>query len=168
MLNEQLEVFLVSSGTLARLLLGYFFELEVSDDTKIAMVQGLEKAGHGDPVKHIDASDIMHIPQIQLSRFVTKNTMNLFTALGITTDFVQQHPSTWNTNNSFQEARCRISNLKVVNDAAERGVSLIQSFNAVITNQEEQKQYLLQVAEKHRKVYPDANKHTVVLGLEKQ
>ena len=36
------------------------------------------------------------------------------------------------------------------------------SFNAVLTSQEEQKQYLLQVIEKHRQEYPDSNKCTLV------
>jgi len=51
-----------------------------------------------------------------------------------------------------------VESLKVVNDIAERGVSLISSFSSVLTNQEEQKQFLLQVVEKHRQQYPDPNK----------
>jgi len=39
-----------------------------------------------------------------------------------------------------------VRSLKVVNDAAERGVAMIQAFNGV-TNQEEQKQFILQVVE---------------------
>jgi len=50
---------------------------------------------------------------------------------------------------------------KAVNDAAEHDISLIQSFNAAITNQEEQKQFLLQVVEKHRLDYPDQKKSTL-------
>ena len=46
--------------------------------------------------------------------------------------------------------------IKVVNDAAERGVALIQLFNAAITPQEEQKQFLLQVVEQHRQEFPDS------------
>jgi len=51
-----------------------------------------------------------------------------------------------------------VESLKVVNDIAERGVSLISSVNSVLTNQEEQKQFLLQAVEKHRHLYPDPNK----------
>jgi len=49
--------------------------------------------------------------------------------------------------------------LKVVNDAAELGVALIQYSKASSpTLQEEQKQYLLQVVEKHRQTFLNANK----------
>jgi hypothetical protein len=55
-----------------------------------------------------------------------------------------------------------------VNDAVERGVALIQSFNAVLTNQEEQKQFLLQVVEKHRQDFPSATKSAILKGIEKE
>lgn len=48
-----------------------------------------------------------------------------------------------------------------MNDIAERGASLISSFNSVLTNQEEQKKYLLQVVEEHRQQYRDPNKNTL-------
>jgi len=40
---------------------------------------------------------------------------------------------------------------------AEHGVALCQSFNGVLTNQEEQKQFLLQIVKKHRLDFPDSN-----------
>ncbi|KAK5645149.1 hypothetical protein RI129_006449 [Pyrocoelia pectoralis] len=98
----------------------------------------------------------------QLCDFVSQNTLKLFAALEITKDFLNQDPGTLENNKDFLEGRRRIQNLKVVNDAAERGISLIQSFNGIITNQEEQKQYLLQVIEKHRQDFPNSNKSTVV------
>lgn len=52
--------------------------------------------------------------------------------------------------------------VKVVNDVAERGVALIQKFNATITQSEEQKQFLLQVVEKHRKLYQNCNKINLI------
>jgi hypothetical protein len=52
----------------------------------------------------------------------------------------------------------KVKSLKVVNDAAERGVALIQTFNGILTNQEEEKQFLLQVVEKHRHDFPNPNK----------
>lgn len=39
----------------------------------------------------------------------------------------------------------------MVNDSAERGVKLIQEYNKIITNNEEEKQYLLQIVEDNRK-----------------
>jgi len=40
--------------------------------------------------------------------------------------------------------------VKVVNDLAERGVALVEEFNASLTRNEEQKQHLMQVVENHR------------------
>ena len=40
---------------------------------------------------------------------------------------------------------------------------LVKSFNAILLDQEEQKQFLLQVIEKHRQVYPNTNKSTIII-----
>lgn len=96
---------------------------------------------------------------------MSKNTLKLFTALDIPQTFLNQHPNTWKINNDFIEGCRKVQKLKVVNDAAERGISLIQSFNGILTNQEEQKQYLLQVVEKHRQNYPNTNKSTIVAQM---
>ena len=56
-------------------------------------------------------------------------------------------------------------NLKVVNDTAERGVKLIQDYNSIITNDEDQKQYLLQVVQQHRRNFPDASKKGIIAGM---
>ena len=43
---------------------------------------------------------------------------------------------------------------RVVNDTAERGAKLFDDFNKLITNNEEEKQFLLQVVEANRKTVP--------------
>lgn len=53
-----------------------------------------------------------------------------------------------------------MESLKYVNDIAERKLSLILSFNSVLTNQDELKQYLLQGVEKLCQQYPDPNQKT--------
>ena len=45
-----------------------------------------------------------------------------------------------------------------MNDNAERGVALVQSYNRLLTKDEEQLQFLLQVVSEHRRVYPDTLK----------
>ena len=64
-----------------------------------------------------------------------------------------------------QPAESIVTALKVVNDTAERGVKLIQDYNLILTKDEEQKQFLLQVVQEHRRLYPDASKKTIVAGL---
>jgi len=89
------------------------------------------------------------VQAIQLCDFVSKNTLKLFKSLDIPQNFLNQHPSTWENNKSFVDGRIRVQKLKVVNDAAEHGILLVQIFNGILTNQEDQKQYLLQVVEQH-------------------
>jgi hypothetical protein len=56
----------------------------------------------------------------------------------------------WPETQSFVEASAAANHLACVNDCAERGVALIQDFNARAKD-EVQKQYLLQVIEQHRR-----------------
>ena len=50
------------------------------------------------------------------------------------------------------------SNLKVVNDIAERGVRLMEEFKDILTDDEEQRRMLLYCVEDTRKFYPDFQK----------
>lgn len=52
--------------------------------------------------------------------------------------------------------------IATVNDFAERGVALIQEYNQILTKDEQQCQYLLQVVEWHRCQFPDAKKTRTV------
>jgi len=127
---------------------------------KVNMVKSLEKKGADFLLRHITI-ETTAVQTVQLSDFVSKNTLKLLIALDIPQDFLNQNPDTWENNKDFVDGSKRVNNLKVVNDAAERGISLIQTFNGIITNQEEQKQYLLQVVEQHRQKYPNPNKSTI-------
>src|SRR6218665_2394850 len=102
-----------------------------------------------------------HIGTKRLSDFVTTKSRQSFVAFDIPRDFLHQHPSEWKSNSGYIRGLCRVQAVKAVNDAAEHGFSLIQSLNAAITNQEEQKQFLLQVVEKHRLDFPDLEKSTL-------
>jgi len=54
----------------------------------------------------------------------------------------------------------------VVNDTAERAVKLFEEFNTLLTNDEEEKQFLLQVVEANRKVVTtEATKTSVIAAL---
>lgn len=69
----------------------------------------------------------------------------------------------WNKDKKYTEMKDFISQLKVVNDLAERGVKLMSDYSTIVTNNEEQKQCLLQTVEDHRKKYPDFMKKTMKL-----
>ena len=160
--NPAIKTFSGHLWYLSEVLVGLaFFDPSVPVEMKIAMVAALRKTGHPDHPRRIvlTAADIQ---DKQLCDFVSQHTRTLFTALDIPHDFLIHDPNTWENNEAYTDGQKKLKGLKVVNDAAERGVALVQSFNSVITNQEEQKQYLLQVVEKHRQTFPNANKSTVL------
>ncbi|KAG0716436.1 hypothetical protein GWK47_009747 [Chionoecetes opilio] len=98
------------------------------------------------------------VPAATLPSFTTKNSLRLFEALDIKTDFLSANPRKWQEEESYVEACRRIEGLCVVNDTAERGVALIQSFNLRLTKDEEQRQFLLHVVEAHRHQQPGTSK----------
>jgi hypothetical protein len=151
---------------LSEILVGLaFFDSEVTDTEKGQMVNAMSKPGENHPAPRVEALDESTVPQLTLSDFVSTNTRKFFAAMQIETDFLLQDPGTWNSTEHYCISRQKVQQLKIVNDAAERGVSLIQNFNSVITNQKEQKQYLLQVVERHRQQFPLSKKSVIVAKL---
>lgn len=139
-----------------------FFDCGIADAEKLRMVAALSKPGEDSDLIRVQSVDENNISTLSLSDFVSSNTNKFFAASHIETDFLQQHPSSWGSSDVYQISCDRVKRLKVVNDAAERGVALIQNFNSILTNQEEQKQYLLQVVEHHRQQFPMSKKSIIV------
>src|SRR5688572_26051415 len=94
--------------------------------------------------------------------FVTKNTMNFFFQLGIPAGFLNCDPDLglWLQRDDYKDAIKTVEHLRVVNDNAERGIALTEEYNSIITRKETQKQYLLQVVQKHRRLFPTSRKDT--------
>ena len=76
----------------------------------------------------------------QLPDFISVNTKQLFSALNISQEFLRSHPSAWVHDQTYVNSQATVAQLKVVNDAAERGIAFIETFNSAIITQEEQKQ----------------------------
>lgn len=142
-----------------------FFDSGILASEKVLMVAALSKPGNDSPAPRVGSLDESTISQLTLSDFVSQNTSKFFVAMQTNTAFLQEDPYSWDSSESYNTSCHRAQQLKVVNDAAERGVSLIQNFNSVITNQEEQKQYLLQVVERHRQHFPESKKSVIVKEL---
>lgn len=51
-----------------------------------------------------------------------------------------------------------VNDINVVNDTAERAVKLMQDYNPMLTKDEEQKQYILQVVKNYQKQFPMSTK----------
>ena len=51
-----------------------------------------------------------------------------------------------------------VSRIRVINDAAERGVKLFSDHNSSLSNDEDQKQYIIKIVADYRKKYSDCRK----------
>ena len=117
------------------------FSKSISDTIKTQLVTNI----CNDRGPHLMNSQSLptEVKQLKISK-------TLFQTCGLDDSFLEQLISIWSDNYSWQLAAEFAHNLPSINDLAERGVALIQEFNASTRN-EEQRQYLLQVIEEHRK-----------------
>jgi hypothetical protein len=67
----------------------------------------------------------------------------------------------WPSDLDFAKAEQFVGSVKVVNDATERGVKLITDYATIITTDKEQRAWLLQGVEHHRKLYPAFEKRAL-------
>ena len=160
--HMRIEMFVAKAATtafgrhlwyLSEILIGFaFFDDDVTVEEKRKMVIALkEKDGLEEPPKRI-APLLEHMAKY-LSDFVTKATRRFFNLLNLSDEILDIDPACWMNNDVYRASQAVVDSVKVVNDLAERGVALIQEFNSSITRNEEQKQFLLQVIEDHRKSF---------------
>ena len=121
--------------------------------TAIELVKGSEQ-----PTKWI----VIDIPAKDLEQkigadFCTTPSNLLFEQLAIGMYFLVLDPATWSRSTCYVEGKRRIMALCVIVDRSERGIALMQRFNLAFTNDDEQRQYLLQVVERHRKEQPSTS-----------
>ena len=76
--------------------------------------------------------------------------------------FLTYSKDKWFDFGGYKKLKMFISNLKVVNDVTER-VRLMEEFEDILTNNEEQRKMLLHCVEDSRKRYPDFTKNQVWL-----
>lgn len=70
-------------------------------------------------------------------------------------------PEEWINNTAYKEGSNIVVHIRVVNDVVERGVKLIEEYNSILTQDEEQKQYhLLQIVKDYKNNNPDSKKST--------
>ena len=117
-------------------------------------------SGDEEPNKRIKI-DLDTLREKDLHHFIAKNTTSFFHKLNLKTDFLELLIEEWHTDSSFRESQAAVQALSVVNDYAERGVSLIEEYSGRITRDEEQLQFLLQLVADHRKIFPNALKQSI-------
>lgn len=86
----------------------------------------------------------------------------MFYALEIPDSLLETDITQWNCKKEYENAKRRIQGLEVVNDNAERGIALIKTYNSKLSTDENQKQYILQLVEEHRRMYKSPKKSDVI------
>ena len=130
------------------------FDDHVHVSTKRHILSAMREAeGTEDPPKRITVT-LESFKEKKIEDFVTKKSMALFQLMELPDGFLQVDPEVWEDHEDFQTARATVRAINVVNDHAERRVALIQEFSGLLTKNEPQLQYLLQVVEEHRRVFP--------------
>ena len=86
--------------------------------------------------------------------------------IDLSLSLMQQHtPDKWDDLPEYRTARATVAALKVINDAAERGVKLVSEYTKVITRNEDQLQYLLQMVDSYCHKFSGMRKTAVFKGL---
>ncbi|KAG0721678.1 hypothetical protein GWK47_045974 [Chionoecetes opilio] len=137
-----------------------FMDERISNEEKEAIVRNLfrrERKG----LKRLDGKRFS--PDTNLKDLVTSRTRRTLDSLlpGREEEvgtLLEKSPETWETEATFLDMKRNVSQMKVVNEAAERGIALATSFNSIITMDEVQQQYLLKVVAKHRREHPSTSK----------
>ena len=147
---------------LSELLVGFaFFDDDVSVEEKRLMIVALNKnAGSEEPLKQI--TPFIEPTTKGLHDFVTTSTARFFKILGLSEDFLHRDSSQWQYEIEYKKNKDVAQSVKVVNDLAECGVALVQEFNSSLAQNEEQKQYLLQVVEHHRRQFAEPTKAAAI------
>lgn len=142
-----------------------FFDRRVSSSTKRLMVSAMQSEenqdqDHSKESKRINV-DLYSFKDKNLEDFVTAKSMTLIQMMELPNGFLAVDPDLWEDRDDYKQAAETVESLKVVNDHAERGVALIQEYSGLITHDETQLQFLLQVVEDHRRMFPDSRKQTL-------
>ncbi len=85
----------------------------------------------------------------------------LFDVLGVDNEWLEDDVGKWERYASYQRAKRFVQTVKVVNDAAERGIRVNSQCATVITDSPEEKHRLLQMAERHAHLFSDFSKKSL-------
>lgn len=139
------------------------FDKDVTIDDKRRMQAAIKKEeedGDESPSKRPTLA-ASAIAGRRLEDFATAHTSSFFRKMHLDSDFLDADPAEWPEHPAYQVALAAVHGICVTNDHAERGVALIQEYNRLLTRDEDQLQFLLQVVADHRRLYPDARKQTL-------
>lgn len=140
-----------------------FFDPNISYDSKKRMVAALDECNDNDTKKIIALPhNVCHYVEKNIEHFITQKTLSFFKRFSIPTDFLKKDPKDWSDDTGYNVGISIVCKLNVVNDSAERAVKLMEDYNRVLSQNEEEKQFILQIVSEYRKRYSNAKKSTLI------
>lgn len=135
-----------------------FFDDEVTLDEKRRMVSALAEKKKPQKVLQASLQDLKSYKTREIHDFISINTKKFFGRFGISTDFLSIDPSLWIDNEDYKSGLKVCQEVRVVNDIAERAVKLFSQYNSILSNKEEQKQFIIKAVQHYKANYPSINK----------
>jgi len=118
------------------------FSNKIFSDEKRMIVAALSNPEGMTDLRRVDPKCVKCFREKSLSQFVTKKSLNLFTALKLEQGFLSTDPDVWEAREDFKTATQTVAAVRVVNDCAERAVKLATDYNMALTHDEEQRQLI--------------------------
>ena len=97
----------------------------------------------------------------ELVDLIGSNSWFIFSKLKKGSDWLKMSVETWPEDPEYQVIEKFVRTVKTTNDTAERGIKLMTDYAQILSKDEHTKQWILQVVDNHRKVFPDFNKNTL-------
>ncbi|KAF2886006.1 hypothetical protein ILUMI_20168 [Ignelater luminosus] len=142
-----------------------FFDFRIPKAIKVKMAENLMRSGERE--ENVSNRILIFPQQVpdfvkqEFSESFSPTAMNFFRKFNISTNFLTEYIDCWETHKEYKFGRQAVQNLLVVNDPAERGVKLMQEYNSILTKDENKKQFILQIVNQYRKLYPNSRKETL-------
>ena len=138
------------------------FDYNLADEERRAMGSKLlasPRPLHFKPGKPLFPLDKMS-PHPSLHSFIGKRSWLIFEKLNAVGDWLQLEVNDWSKDDEYQRMRSYLSDLKVVNDLAERCIKDIQEY-ADLAKDSVYREAILLVASDHRGVLQDLRKQAL-------
>ncbi len=137
----------------------------VSASIKEKMVQNLLRPALADIPRRVKLTS--ESEPLKLEDLVTERTTSFFDVLmeegkEKSQTFLKKPPGQWTSDPVFKKFYELAAHMTVVNDVAERGISLIEKYNDTLTKNEEQKQFILRLVANHRRNFPTPSKTSLM------
>jgi len=141
-----------------------FFDKNINTGIKRKMEELDSNISSNESTKRLklNNSDMDEFIKNKIDIFVNSGTRDFFKLFNLDESFLENDPSTWDNIHSFKNALNIVTKLRVVNDTSERVIKLMEDYNTLLTNNEEQKQFVLQIVSDYRKKFPDCMKSTLL------